>query len=90
VSRRRHRAGTGAIIREIRALGDRVVTAIQEAGAGQEAGRARAIAQAAEILRATLQEGALRAVVVDPGTGRSVLFTGNDTGDAPPESGRRG
>lgn len=44
------------------------------------------IAAGAELLRAALQEGAERAVVVNPGTGRSVQFSANDSGTTAVES----
>jgi hypothetical protein len=82
--------GMGAIVRAIEAQGDRIVAAIREASEAARASRESVITTGADILRAALEEGARRAIVVDPGTGRSVAFTANDTGEEPPASGPRG
>jgi hypothetical protein len=84
--RRRRREGTGAIVRAIEAQGDRIVAAIERASAAARESRESVIKLGAEILRDVLEEGARRAIVVDPGTGRSVTFAANDAADAPPES----
>jgi hypothetical protein len=78
-----------ALVRELRAQGDRIVDAIREVGAEQTAGR-EAMADAimvrgAGFLRAALDEATPRTVVLDPPAA-------NDTSgraDEPPESARR-
>ncbi|MFT3773454.1 MAG: hypothetical protein QM820_49390 [Minicystis sp.] len=96
--RRRQRAGVGALVREIRAQGDRIVTAIQrasdEARSSREEMSRSMLEQGAHFLRLALDEAAPRAVTFDAGSRRTVTIgppVANDAGapDAPPESGRR-
>ncbi|MFT3774412.1 MAG: hypothetical protein QM820_54325 [Minicystis sp.] len=91
----------GALVREIREQGDRIVRAIEKASAEQTASREEmgrsVLEQGAALLRAALDEGTGRAAVVDQGTGRTVIMeppVANDAGraelrDEPPESSRR-
>jgi hypothetical protein len=84
--RRRHtQAGAivGPIVRAIEAAADRIVGAIREASAEQiksrEAMGERLLAQGARFLRAALDDGMPRTVVLDPPAA-------NDAGDDAPES----
>lgn len=92
MSRRRRREGTGAVVREIRAQGDRIVAAIRQVGADAGASRVAMVKVGAEILRTALGDASRRGAVVDLETGETVQLTANDVeppGDGPPESGRR-
>ncbi len=60
------RRGTATIVRAIEAMADRIVAAIQEASREQQEHRADMIDHAGELLRAALDEGAPRTVVLDP------------------------
>ena len=66
----------GAIVREIRAMGDRIVGAIREASAEKRAHREAQVDRARDFLHAALDEGMPRTVVLEPPVA-------NDT-DAPP------
>jgi hypothetical protein len=68
VSRRRRRDGAGAIVRAIREHGDRIILAIREASAEQKEHRAEMADRAGDFLRAALDEGTPRTVVLDPPT----------------------
>jgi len=81
---RRQGPGTGAILRELRAQGDRIVAAIHEASAEQRAHREAQVDRARTFLRDALDEGTPRTVVLDP----PPRAPANDTGE-PPESGPR-
>lgn len=71
------------IVRAVRDVGAAIVGAIQKASDAARDDRDRMVARIAETLRGALQEGATRAVVVDPGTGRSVTFAANDAAAEP-------
>jgi hypothetical protein len=71
------------LLRTVRDVGAAIVGAIQKASADARDDRDRMVARIAEVLAAALQEGATRAVVVDPGTGRSVTFAANDAAAEP-------
>ena len=68
--RRRRRTGAGAIVRELRAQGDRIVGATHEATAEQNASRGAMaetmLRSGAGFLRAALDEATPRTVVLDP------------------------
>jgi hypothetical protein len=66
VSRRRRRES--AIVRAIREQGDRIIVAIREASAEQNEHREAMADRAGDFLRAALDEGTPRAVVLDPPT----------------------
>ncbi len=63
---RRRRMGAGAIVRAIGAAADRIVNAIREASAEGTASREAMIARGGAFLRAALDEGTPRTVVLDP------------------------
>jgi hypothetical protein len=71
----------GALVRELRAQGDRIVDAIRETSAEQAASREAMadvmLQRGAGFLRAALDEGTPRTVVLDPPTA-------NDTRDPAP------
>ncbi len=71
---RRPGRGTGAILRELRVQGDRIVAAIREASAEQRAHREAQVDRARTFLRDALDEGTPRTVVLDhPGERPSAL-----------------
>jgi hypothetical protein len=78
---RRRRVRTGAIVREVRAAGERIIGAIRQASAEQKAHREVQVNRARDFLRAALDEGTPRTVVLEPPVA-------NDT-DEPPESNPR-
>jgi|GEM_PF-5733284 len=99
--KRRRREGAGAIVRAIEAVGDRILGAIREVSAEQNAGReamAESMLQSgASFLRAALDEGTPRTVVLDPPVANDTRTPGPTTppggpanDDGPPsESGPR-
>lgn len=77
---KRRRMGAGAIVRELRQACAEIVTAIRQASADAREDRDELVTRVAGLLGAALEEGASRAVVVNPGSGRSITFAGNDAG----------
>jgi hypothetical protein len=71
------------IVSAVRQVGAAVVAAIRKASADAREDRDVLVMRVAGLLRNALQEGATRAVVVNPGTGRSVAFTANDGTSVP-------
>ena len=69
------------MVREVRTTGARIIGAIRQASAEQRAHREEQVNRARDFLRAALDEGTPRTVVLDPPAA-------NDT-DAPPESNPR-
>ena len=99
MTRRRHRTGAGAIVRAIREQSDRIIGAIHETTAEQNASREAmgdvVLQKGARFLRAALDDATPRTIVTDPGgEGRPRAVTlappaANEGGTAPPSSGLR-